>query len=64
MIPEIFDSSTVAPLPLYTVIAPSSAVGRMQEKTGMPIRSRLVISATRVMPAAGTFGFDAGEGLY
>ena len=41
----------VAPFPLYTVIAPSAATGLIQEKTGMPIRSRPVISATRVIPA-------------
>ena len=28
-------------------------MGRMDEKTGMPIRSRLVMSATLVIPAAG-----------
>ncbi len=36
----------------------------MQEKTGMPIRSRLVMSATRVMPAAGYFWLYAGECLF
>ena len=56
MMADIRDSSTVAPFPLYTVIAPDSAVGRIQEKTGIPIRSRFVISATRVIPAAGTLG--------
>ena len=46
------------------MIAPLLAVGLMQEKTGMPIRSRLVMSATRVMPAGGDFWLYAGEGLF
>jgi hypothetical protein len=48
-------SAGVAPFPLYTETAPSCAVGRMDEKTGIPTRSRFVMSATRVMPASGIF---------
>jgi len=48
---DTFAAIGVAPLPLYTVIAPSAATGRIQEKTGIPIRSSPVISATRVIPA-------------
>ena len=50
---ETLASVAVAPFPLYTDIAPFSAIGLIDENTGIPTRSRLVMSATLVMPAAG-----------
>jgi len=52
MMAEALAAVSVTPFPLYTDIAPGAADGLMQEKTGMPILSRSVMLATRVIPQA------------
>ena len=44
-----------APLPAYTLTAPSCALGLIAEKTGIPTLSRSVMSVILVIPAVFNF---------